>query len=79
MNLKFHMQHDQTPRLQKSKIKSGREFKIAAVTENSKTNKIAIFSRTARYIWLNFVWNINRTLMLTDIKTKKILNVIRSQ
>ena len=36
MNLKFHMQHDQTPRLQDSKIASSQEFKMAAVTENSK-------------------------------------------
>ena len=50
MNLKFHMQHDQTLRLQNNKIKSGREFKMAAITKNSKTNKIVIFSRTARYI-----------------------------
>ena len=27
MNLKFHMQHDQTPKLQKSKIKSTWEFR----------------------------------------------------
>ena len=44
MNLKFHMQHDKTPRLQNSKIQSGREFKMAIVTKNSKTVKIAIFS-----------------------------------
>ena len=54
MNRKFHMQHDQTPRLQNSKIMSGQEFKMAAITKNSKTNKIVIFSRTARYIWLKF-------------------------
>ena len=52
MNLKFHMQHDQTPRLQNSKILSGRDFKIADITKNSKTNKIPIFSRMAKYIWL---------------------------
>ena len=34
MNLKFHMQHDI----------------MAAVTINSKANKIVISSRTARYI-----------------------------
>ena len=54
MKLKFHMVHDQIPRLKNSKFKSGREFKMAAVTRNSKTNKIAIFSRTARYILLKF-------------------------
>ena len=42
MNYKFHMQHDLTPRLQNSKIKSGREFKMAAVTKNSKTIKIVM-------------------------------------
>ena len=30
------------------------EFKMVAITKNSKTNKIVIFSRTARYIWLKF-------------------------
>ena len=54
VNLKFHMQHDQTPRLQNSKILSGREFKMAAITKNSKTNEMVIFSRTARYNWLKF-------------------------
>ena len=53
MNFKFHVQHDQNPRLQNSKIKSGREFKLAAVTKNSQTIKITIFSRKAWYIWLN--------------------------
>ena len=28
--------------------------KKAAITKNSKTNKILIFSRTAEYIWLKF-------------------------
>ena len=46
----FHMQHDQTQTLQNYKIYWGREFKMAAVTKNSKTIKIAIFSRTAGYI-----------------------------
>ena len=50
MNLKFHMQHDQNPRLQNRQIYFGREFKMATVTRNTKTNKIVIFSRTARYI-----------------------------
>ena len=53
MNLKFHMRHEQTPRLQ-NKMKSGREFKVVAVTKNSKAIKMAIFSRTARYIWVPF-------------------------
>ena len=62
MNLKFHMQHDLAPRLQNGKIKSGREFKMAAVTINSKTNKIAIFSRTAKYIWLKFCMEYEKDL-----------------
>ena len=33
MNLKFHMQFDQTPILQNSKIWSGREFKMATATQ----------------------------------------------
>ena len=39
MNLKFHMRHDQTPRLQNNKIELGRIFKMATVTKNSKTIK----------------------------------------
>ena len=31
-----------------------REFKMVAVTKNSKTDKIGTFSRTARYSWLKF-------------------------
>ena len=54
MNLKFHMKQDQNPSLKNSKNYSGREFKKAAVTKNSKTNKIVIFYKTARYIWLKF-------------------------
>ena len=44
---------------------------MAAITEKSKTNKIAIFTKTARYIGGNFIWSISRTLMLIDIKMKK--------
>ena len=44
---------------------------MAADTKNIKTKKSGIFSRTARYVWLNFVWSISRTLMLNDIKMKK--------
>ena len=36
MSLKFHMQHKQTPRLQKSKFESVRELKMAADTKNRK-------------------------------------------
>ena len=27
---------------------------MAAITNNSKTNRIVIFSRTAKYVWLKF-------------------------
>ena len=53
MNLKFHMQHDQTPKLQNSKIVLGREFKIATVTKTSNTNKIFIFSKRQGIFGLN--------------------------
>ena len=71
MNLKFHMQHDQTPRHQNNKIKSGGEFKMAAVTKNSKTIKIAISPEQLSIFAWNFVWSINMTLMLINIKWKK--------
>ena len=43
MNLKFHMQHDQTAGLQTYKSQLGRESKMAADTKNSKTIKINFF------------------------------------
>ena len=51
--LKFHMEHDQTPGSQNCKIGLGRISKMAAVTKNSKNNKIN-FSRTTGYFLLNF-------------------------
>ena len=54
MNLKFHMQYDQTAGLQTCKSQSGRESKMATDTKNSKTIKINSFSRMAWYIWLKF-------------------------
>ena len=47
MNLKFHMQHDQTTGLQTCKSQPGRESKMTADTENSKTIKINFFSSIA--------------------------------
>ena len=79
MNLKFHMQYDQTPRLQNNKIQSGREFKMAAITKNSKTIKIVIFSRMANIFGRNFVGSISRSLMLIGIKMKKICTGSRLQ
>ena len=52
MNLKFHMQHDQTAGFQTYKSQPGRESKMAAITKNSKTIKINFFSRMAWDIWL---------------------------
>ena len=60
--LKFYMEHDLPPRSQNYKIGSGRISKMAAITKNSKNNKINFFSRTAGNFWLNFgmesQWNI---------------------
>ena len=50
MNHKFHMQYDQNPRLQNSKILSDREIKIAADLKITRPIKSA-FS-TERYICL---------------------------
>ena len=58
----FYMEHDLPPRSQNYKIGSGRISKMAAITKNSKNNKINFFSRTTGYFWLNFgmeyQWNI---------------------
>ena len=60
--LTFYMEHDLAPGSQSYKIGSGRISKMAAITKNSKNNKISFFSRTAGYFWLNFgmeyEWNI---------------------
>ena len=60
--LQFHMKHDLTPGSQNCKIGSGQISKMAAVTKNSKNNKINFFFRTTGYFWLNFgmeyQWNI---------------------
>ena len=48
------MEHDLAPESQNYKIGSGRISKMAAITKNSKNNKINFFSRTTRYFWLNF-------------------------
>ena len=50
--LNFHMEHD--ARVSDCKFGWGRISKIAAVTENSKNNKINFFSRTTGYFWLDF-------------------------
>ena len=79
MNLKFHMQHDQTAGLQTCKSQSDQESKMAADTKNSQTIKINIFSRMAWYIWLKFCMYYSEALVLSDIKMKKICSGIWSQ
>ena len=73
MNLKFHMQHDQTAGLQTCKSQPGRESKMAANTKNSKTIKINFFSRMAWYYGWNFVCSITGTLVFMNINMKKNL------
>ena len=51
--LKFHVEHDLTQRSQNYKIGWGRIPKVAAITKNSKNNKVNFCSRTTGYIWLN--------------------------
>ena len=50
--VKFHLKYDQTPGFQNYEFGIGQEFKMAAVTKNSKTIKINFFSGTIRYNWL---------------------------
>ena len=73
MVLKFHMQHDQTAGLQNDKIQAGRESKMAAVTKNSKTNKINFFSRTTWYIWLKFCMKHKLDLGIQNYQNEKNL------
>ena len=47
--VKFHMKPYGTLSFQNCKIRSGQESKMAAITKNSKNNKINFFSRTIRY------------------------------
>ena len=50
--VKFHMKHDQTPGFQNCETGPGQESKMAAITKNSKNNKINFLSRTIRNNWL---------------------------
>ena len=50
--VKFHLKYDQTPGFQNYKFGLGQESKMAAITKNSKTIKINVFSGTIRYNWL---------------------------
>ena len=73
MDLKFHMEHDQTAGFQNCKIGSGQESKMAAVTKNSKNNKINFFSRTIWYIWLKVCMEHKWDLGIKNCKNKKNL------
>ena len=50
--VKFHLKYDQTQGFQNYKFGLGQEFKMAAVTKNSKTIKINFFSGTIKHNWL---------------------------
>ena len=56
------MKHDQTVAIQSCKIGSGGESKLAAITKNSKNNKLGLFSRTNKYNWFKLCiehqWNL---------------------
>ena len=54
--LKFYMEHDLAPGSKNYKIGSGRISKMAAITKNSKNNKINYFSRTTGIFSAEF-WN----------------------
>ena len=71
--LKFYMEHDLPPRSQNYKIGSGRKSKMAAITKNSKNNKINFFSRTAGYFWLNFGMEYQWNIGIQNCKNEKNL------
>ena len=49
---------------------------MAAVTKNSKTTKIAIFPRTARYIWLKICKKYKLDLDIDWYQNEKKKNVV---
>ena len=69
--LKFYMEHDLPPGSQNYKIGSGRISKVAAITKNSKKNKINFFSRTAGYFWLNFGMEYQWKIGIQNCKNEK--------
>ena len=71
--LKFYMEHDLAPGSQNYKIGSGRISKMAAITKNSKNNKINFFSRTAGYFWLNFDMEYEWNIGIQNYKNEKNL------
>ena len=77
--LKFYMEHDLAPGSQNYKIGLGRISKIAAITKNSKNNKINFFSRTAGYFWLNFGMEYKWNIGIQNCKNEKKCSVVSSQ
>ena len=73
--LKFHMEHDLTRGSQNCKIGSGRITKMAAITKNSKNNKINVFPRTCIF-WLNFGMEYQWNIGIQNYKNEK--NLLRS-
>ena len=71
MNLRFHMQHDQSAGLQNGEILPGRESKMATNTKIAKPKKLTFFSRMAWYIWEKFCKGHKWALMFKNIKMKK--------
>ena len=73
MNLKFHMQHDQTAGLQTFKSQRGRDSKMAADTKKPKPLKSTLTPQWLCIFGWNFVCINGGTLVLSDIKMKKNL------
>ena len=71
--LKFHIEHDLTPGSQNCKIGSGQISKMAAVTKNSKNNKINFSCRTTGYFWLNFGMEYQWNIGIQNCKNEKNL------
>ena len=70
------MEHHLAPGSQNYKIGSGRISKMAAITKNSKNNKINFFSRTTGYFWLNFGMEYQWNIGIQNYKNEK--NLYRS-
>ena len=71
--LKVYMEHDLPPGSQNYKTGSGGISKMAAITKNSKNNKINFFSRTAGYFWLNFGMEYQWNIGIQNYKNEKNL------
>ena len=76
--LKFYMEYDLAPGSQNYKIGSGRISKMAAITKNSKNNKINLFSRTTGYFWLSFGMEYQWNIGIQNCEDKKICSVVFS-